>query len=425
MTKRINLTDRFIRSPQRVPASGSRDWHDALVPGLALRVRSSGHRAFVLIARFAGSRPADPAAPWHPTRRTLGTVGAITLGKARQKAREWLAAIDRGVDPRIEEARQRAAEQRQQVNSFSRVAEEFLERHCTGLAKADEARRIIRQEFVKRWGPRPVTDIQPDECAAAIRAIVRRGAKYQAFNALGHLRRMFSWAIGTNEFGIDSSPVERLRPADLIGKKEARARILTDDELRAVWEGAGEAGFPYGPLVRLLILTGQREREVADAVWSEIDLDRAIWTIPAARMKSDRAHEVPLGPDTLALLRALPRFTAGDHIFTTTAGAKAVNGFSKAKQRIDTLSNVTGWKFHDLRRTMRTHLSALPIDDRVREQMIAHSAPGLHKVYDLHRYESEKRRGFELWEARLRGTLHPTPDNVVELRKHSVVEAAD
>jgi integrase len=111
-------------------------------------------------------------------------------------------------------------------------------------------------------------------------------------------------------------------------------------------------------------------------------------------------------------------------VFTATAGAKAVNGFSKAKVRVDTLSGVAGWKFHDLRRTMRTHLSALPIEDRVREQMIAHAQPGLHKVYDLHRYEAEKRRGFELWEARLSSIVAPPPDNIVALyERRTTVEA--
>jgi integrase len=96
----------------------------------------------------------------------------------------------------------------------------------------------MEREFVKRWGARPVTDILPEEVADAIRAIVKRGAPYQAHNAFADIRRMFNWAIGTHEFGIASSPVERLRPADLIGKREARNRILSDDELRRVWAAA-------------------------------------------------------------------------------------------------------------------------------------------------------------------------------------------
>jgi integrase len=405
---KINLTDRFISSDKRKPLNGRMDYPDAQVPGLALRVTSAGHRSFVLIARF-------PLHPKNPTRRALGDLGAITLEQARAKARRWLELIGKGIDPAVEEARQRAEAQRRQVNTFAAVAGEFLDRHASGLAKAGEAKRIIDAEFVKRWAARPITDIRPEECAAAIRGIVKRGSPYQAHNALGYLKRLYSWAIGTNEFAVLSSPVASLRPTDLIGKREARDRVLADLELRAVWDAADGMGFPYGSLIRLLILTGQREREVADITWPEVDFDRALWTVPATRMKGAGAHEIPLAPEALALLRSLPRFTAGDHVFTTTAGSKAVNGFSKAKGRVDALSGVAGWKFHDLRRTMRTHLSALPIEDRVREQMIAHAQPGLHKVYDLHRYEAEKRRGFELWEQRLRGILNPALSDVTDI----------
>jgi integrase len=211
------------------------------------------------------------------------------------------------------------------------VAAAFLERHVAGLAKAADAHRTISSEFVSRWGSMPITDIQPSEIAVAIRAIVKRGTPYQAHIALGYLRRMFSWAIGMHEFGITESPVERLRAKDLIGSRLPRARVLTDSELYAVWRAAGEMGCPFGPLIQLLILIGQREREVSEMSWAELDFANRLWTIPARRMKGDRAHEVPLGADAIALLEVLPRFTAGGFVFTTTGDVKPVNGFSKAK----------------------------------------------------------------------------------------------
>jgi integrase len=234
-----------------------------------------------------------------------------------------------------------------------------------------------------------------------------RGATYQAHNALGYIRRLFNWAIGTHEFGISKSPVERLKPKDLIGARDARERILSDVELCAVWEGAGAMGYPYGPRFRLLILTGLREREVADASWAEFDLAKALWTIPADRMKGGRAHQVPLSRDALSLLEALPLWDRGDFLFSTTGGAKCVNGFSKAKARIDRLSGVIGWKIHDLRRTARTHFSAIPAQDLVRELVIAHARPGLHQVYDLHSYQDEKRDLLCRWATRLRGIVAP------------------
>jgi integrase len=398
-----NLTDRFIGSKKLKAQIGCRvDYPDALVPGLALRVTDRGHKSFVLVTRY-------PSNPKNPTRRALGEVGAITLEEARQKARAWIEMIGKGIDPKVEEARQRAEAQRRQINTFAAVAAEFLERHASGLKKSAEAKRIIDAEFVKRWGVRPITEIMPEEIATAIRAIVKRGAPYQAHNALGYVRRLFNWAIGTHEFGIRTSPVAQLKPKDLIGKREARERTLSDDELRAVWNAAGEMGYPYGPVFRLLILTGQREREVAEMRWPEVDFTKRLWTIPADRMKGGRAHEVPLAPKAFSALKSLSPWNNGDYVFSTTAARKPINGFSKSKARADRLSGVSDWVIHDLRRTIRTHLSALPVQDLVRELVIAHAKPGLHKVYDQHAYEDEKRHCLELWEKRLLSIIAPHP----------------
>jgi integrase len=437
---RTALTDKFIKSESRVPAAGRVDYFDSIVPGMALRVTKKGHRTFVLVARF-------PANPKNPARRVLGEYGAITLDKARDKARLWLELIGKGIDPRIEEARSKAEERRKAVNTFEAVVREYLDRH-KGLAKHGEAERIFETEFTKKWGARPAGDILPEEVADAIRAIVKRGAPYQAHNALGHLRRAYNWAIGTHEFGLTASPVTALKPKDLIGARQARTHILSDDEVRAIWTACSggyvapkegktrvrspvapkEMGYPYGPLMRLLILTGQRENEVAGMTWAEVDLEKKIWVIPAARMKGGRTHEVPLAPDAVALLKSLPRFKES-HVFTTTDGKKAVNGFSKAKARLDKLSKVNGWVIHDLRRTARTHFSALPVPDMIRELVIAHAQPGLHQVYDQHTYREEKRECLTLWEQRLKGILAPKPladaaDKSVETEAGSITAAA-
>jgi hypothetical protein len=110
--------------------------------------------------------------PGQPVERKLAAIfaadiagysGAITLEQARQKVREWLGLIEKGIDPRAEEARQRAAMQRRQTNTVAAVAAEFLERHAASLKKSAEAKRIIEDEFIKRWGPAPITDVMPEE----------------------------------------------------------------------------------------------------------------------------------------------------------------------------------------------------------------------------------------------------------------------
>jgi integrase len=264
---------------------------------------------------------------------------------------------------------------------------------------------------------------------------VARGAPYQAHNLLGHVRRLFNWAIARGAYGLERSPCDRMKPADVIGRKALRTRILSDDELRALWVATGTMGYPFGPLLRLLAVTGQRKSEVAEASWPEFDFERKLWTIPAERMKSDAPHAVPLTAEAIAILESLPRFEHLDFLFSTTFGTKPVSGFSKAKRRLDGLmlaelkkaaaergdsperTKLSEFVLHDIRRSVRTGLSALPVPDLVRELVIAHTKPGLHKVYDQYAWLSEKREALELWAARLRAIVEPPPENVVPLQR--------
>jgi integrase len=228
-----------------------------------------------------------------------------------------------------------------------------------------------------------------------------------------------------------------------------RKRVLTDDEIRLLWKVTGELDYPLAPLVRLLLVTGQRLREIAHGERREFDAGEALWTVPGSRMKNGDAHEIPLSPLALGIIASLPKFHGGTFLFSTTGGKRPVSGFSKFKGRLDramlrahrralgvpeddrALRRALGladgeavphdhciepFTFHDLRRSMRTRLSALPIPDEVRELMIAHRPSGLHQTYDLHRYRDEKRRGFELWADRLLRIVQPPPAAVVAFR---------
>ena len=427
MAKKV-LTDRGLKALKPAAAGKRYDVMDGVVPGFGIRVTETGRRTFILVARYAGAS--------NPTRRALGEYGELTLEEARGRARGWIGLIKQGIDPQTQEERQRHATRIQQRNTFSVVAEDFIKEKLPSERKGKEVERDIRREFIPAWGKRPITDLTPADVREVVKAAKDRGAPYQAHNLLTIARRLFSWAIDQHVYGIEASPCERLKPKAIIGKKEFRTRILDDDELRAIWRATRRLGYPYGPLFRMLALTGQRKSEVAEARWSEIDLARKLWTIPAERMKADAAHVVPLSDDVVVILESLPRFKKGDHLFSTTFGAKPVNGFSKAKERLDTrmlrswraLARARGderskaeiepWVIHDIRRTMRTGLSALPVVDLVRELVIAHTKPGLHKVYDQHAYLEEKRRALDLWAARLHGIVDPVPvpPNVVSIR---------
>ena len=436
---RLRLTDKFVHS---VHATGARqEYLDALVPQLMLRVGEGGAKTWALLARYPGFN--------NPTRRSLGPVfagsrppgadpdvfdrpgAALTLAEAREKARRWLDLIARRIDPAAQKKAQAvAAEEKAKAaelatrSTFGAVAEEWFRRKASELKKGLEAERLVRREFIPRWQDRPLAAITPKDVSSAIRSIVDRhsgqtstgrpAGTFQAFAAFGYLRQIFNFAIGAGEYDITASPIAALSQTAILGDKTSRDRVLDDTEVRAVWAAALELDYPWGDTIRLLVITGQRLREIADLNWSEIDLEQKRITIPGKRMKGDRAHEIPLAPMALGLLEALPRWAEGrGFVFSTTGGIRPIAGFGRTKRRLDEISKVENWVLHDLRRTMRTRLSALPIEDRVREAMIAHAAPGLHQVYDQHRYFDEKRRGFELWEGKL---LQILEGNVIRLR---------
>ena len=248
---------------------------------------------------------------------------------------------------------------------------------------------------------------------------------------------MFGWAIDQRCYGIKANPCAGLKANRLIGDKVIRDRVLTDDELVALWRST-RSGYPFQPLFRLLLLTGLRLNEVARARWSEIDRKAGLWTIPADRMKGKngraKAHSVPLTRGILEVLDSLPRFRSGDFLFSASFGTKPAWVSDKAKKRLDARMLLTlralartrgedpakvslAFRSHDIRRTLRTGLSKLRIPRDVAEAVLGHVAGGIIAVYDQHNYEDEKREALERWEGRLRSIVKPAPDsNVVSLQ---------
>jgi integrase len=202
-----------------------------------------------------------------------------------------------------------------------------------------------------------------------------------------------------------------------------RQRILTDAEISLIWRASQgeirngiESTYPGGPFVRFLLLTAVRRGEAACMAWAEVDLDNALWVIPAHRTKSGAPHEVPLSGMAVDLLSSLPRF-AGDFVFSANGGRAPIKGFGKFKDTIDgRAAGLAEWRFHDLRRTARTNLSSLGVTPFIAELVIGHQQKGVHKVYDVHRYQAEKRDALERWANRLRDIVEPPPANVRRLR---------
>jgi integrase len=407
------LTDRTLKAVR--PTGKRHDIMDSEVRGFGLRVSETGQKTFILIARFPGSS--------NPTRRALGEYPSLTLEKAREKARHWRDLVRQGIDPRSEEERLRRLERRKQQTTFAAVAEDYLERHVRGQRRASDSEREIRKELIAPWGERPIASIAREDVVNLVDAVAHRPAPYLAHIVLGHARSLFNWAINRGAYGLETSPCDRVKPSALIAPKQPRQRVLNDEELRALWSSSEIMGYPFGPLYRLLLLTGARRSEVAGGQWRELDLQKNLWMVPPERFKSNSTHIIPLSDQAVAILRELPRFTKGGHLFTTTYGEKPVAGFSKSKEALDALmkerlgASPPPWVIHDIRRTVRTLLASLRVPDTVAEMVIGHGRKGLQRVYDQHRYVDEMREALELWAARLRDIVTPPPDNLVRLKK--------
>jgi integrase len=188
-----------------------------------------------------------------------------------------------------------------------------------------------------------------------------------------------------------------------------RSRILTDDELRAVWKAAGEYAHPFGPLLRFILLTASRRNEAQYATRSEIV--GAEWTIPAARYKTKIDHVVPLSKAAQAELPA----SVGDGFIFTANGKQAIGGLTRHKAAIDAASGVTGWTTHDLRRSARSLMSRAGVPTDHAERCLGHVIGGVRGVYDRHAYRAEKAAAFEALAGLVERIVNPQP-NIVPLR---------
>ena len=266
---------------------------------------------------------------------------------------------------------------------------------------------------MEKWSNRRIQDITRRDILELLDGIVDQGNGTQANRTLSALRKMFNWCLERDI--VTASPCAAVKPP---APEVSRDRVLNDDELRWLWRACEAYGFPFGPLVKLLLLTGQRRQEVGAMVSGEVDRDARLWTIPAARAKNGIAHDVPLSAQAIEVLDALPKIAGDAGYLFTTNGRAAVSGWSKAKERIDAEMlraareealergddpegvDLPAWTFHDLRRTTASGMARLGINLPVIEKVLNHvsgSFGGIVGVYQRHSFADEKRRALDAW----------------------------
>jgi integrase len=260
------------------------------------------------------------------------------------------------------------------------------------------------------WHDRQITDIKRADVKEIIR-VKARTAPISANRLLSLISKIFNWAL--KEEYIEASPATLL---DRPGKETERERSLSVDEIRTVWAAFDQTDYPYGPLFKLLIVTGQRRGEVNGMRWSEITADG--WRLPGERCKRGKGHLVPLSSLAREILDGVPQL--GELVFRAYRDTP-LNSWSQADSRLHKLCGpMEPWHVHDLRRTFATQIRALGADRLVVSKLLNHAEGGTTKIYDRYTADPEKTAAMERWANRLREIIGGTPaENVVQLRASS------
>ena len=373
---RIRLTKSAIDALP-TPATDVVYW-DAGCPGFGVKVTPKGRKVFIVLYRTGGGSS-------KLRKYTIGPYGRVTLHQARVAAQKVFAAKLEGRDPASEK---REAKRRVVADRVEDLLETFIAQHLSQNRSGGEISRLLRREVGKPWAGRSIHEITKRDVVELISAIKQRGAPVAANKALKSVKTFLRWCVGRAV--LDQSPAEGV---PLPAKEVARDRVLNDKELARVILGARKIGGPYGVIVELLALTGQRREEVAGLQREELDLAHRVWTIPKQRTKNAKTHVVHLSDQSMAVLKRVDQ--RGPLL-----GTKPFRDFTRAKRLLDQFSGVAGWCLHDLRRTCVSGMARLGVPPHIADKILNHNAgtiSGVAAVYQRHEFLSERQEALERW----------------------------
>ena len=402
-----DLNDPWLRS-QKPPETGRLEVWDTRVSGLVLRMTPGGVATWSVRARTRDGKR---------TRPTIGTWPSMSITEARKRALAQIAAIHGGADPVAQKraARAERAASAAEPTVAERVAEWLAAREADAVRPlkrrtADEYRRAMERDVLPRIGGRPLRETTREDWTRVV------AAKKRAAPAMASLLyRTASAFLGHAEAHgwVASSPLPRKGLAAIAPPLAARERVLTDEELAGVWRASGDLNPKPRAFVRLLVLTAAREMEVADIAAGEVDRAAGRWSIPGERTKNALPHTVPLCPLALVEVAAVwPEDEVEAGVDWRLLGAFAgsgLRGFSKLKAKVDGMSGVAGWRWHDLRRTARTGMTRLGVPRDHAEAAINHVSgrSALERTYDRHDYADEVAAALGRWQAHVAALVCP------------------
>lgn len=417
-----------------IPAVGSRAYvWDETVKGFGLMITDKGALSYILQYRLGGRGS--------PTRRvTIGKHGSPwTPAAARKRALELLEQVRRKIDPFDVERELVAAAKRTKAEvsaqaaiasqlAFETIAARYIDKgtwtNGSRIRSWATYDRIIVRDLVPQFGSTPLTQISAEDISELLTALAERGVS-AARRAHIVLTNIFNFAarVEKRHFKAKNSP---MLDVESPGQAAKRDRHLSDDELRLVWIAAGDLAWPWCDVVRQLILSGQRLREVAHVRRSELNFKASEWIIDGSRTKNGDAHLVPITATALGIWQSTPTIkNDNDLIFPSSAGT-ALSAMSKMKQKLDdkiielmrmevTASGgdpgeikLKEWRFHDLRRTVAVGLQRLKVPREVIDEVLNHRTggrTGITGVYQVYRFQAEKLEALSMWDDHLNSVV--------------------
>lgn len=415
------FSDPWLRG-LKAAADGERDeWLDEAETGLAVSVNSKRRVTFWLIGRF----PRPDGTSGHPGRRVLGDfcpddtkdrvfvvkkgVSPLTLDGARQKAREWKAAIAAGIDPGATTCKLGETNAEVEPDTIASVFTEYFKRHVmkegqkdgrgrplAPLRSADEIQRIFDHYIFadldgnERWRNRTITSIARRDVTELLDIIQDANGATQSDAVLAQLSSMFNWYAARGDDFV--SPIVRGMKRTKSSERK-RKRILSDDEIRVFWQ-ACETQNTFGAFCQSLLLTLQR-REKLRLMHREFVTPDGLWTIPTEDREKGNAEYIRLSAMALQIIRKQPTSPGAPYIFQGRLKGP-INGFTKDKAALDAkMEEIAGhpiphWVLHDLRRTGKTLMIRAGVSPHVSERVMGHVIPGVEGVYDQYDYLAEK-----------------------------------
>jgi integrase len=373
---------------------------DDRVPGLGYRLRAGGGATWIF--QYALGRAKQ-------RRMTIGKATAITPDKARELAADLHAKVRLGGDPAGEKAENKS----RSGETFEACMKLYLERRRNeGKLRASSFGEIERH---LTRNLRALHDLRIDQVnrraiALELGRLGTESGPVQANRTRASLVKFLNWCAG--EGFIDANPATFTNK----NPEEARTRVLSMAELKTIWCALPNGDF--GDVVKLLMLTAQRAREISNLQWDELDLNRNIITLPPARTKNRRWHTVHIASTAAAILKTRTPNVGRDFVFGT--GQHGFSGWSKAKARLDEKLKLAPWIIHDLRRAAATHMGEIGILPHIVEACLGHvsgAKAGIAGRYNKAAYESEKAIAFARWSEHLMATIEGRDTNITPLKR--------